>query len=237
MLDLQHGRLVSLVAAQPDLQGGPRRGEGQQQRLAQLPGPPRCRHRHLQAGQQSPGRAATVPHLELSREIVRAFNYRYGPIFPEPTAVFTDAPIVLGTDGPEDGQVGGNTIPTFAEPDEILRLVMSMVTDPLRIKHGLRSAGDLQRLPASPLLRRRLPRDPGRRANRAHRVRRHQATARRTDDRILPPHAREARRWPPMWAWWRQYSAGADKVRPILEATRREVLDAVGTGRLGARKP
>ena len=40
-----------------------------------------------------------APHLELSREIVRAFNHRYGPIFPEPNAVFTDAPVVLGTDG------------------------------------------------------------------------------------------------------------------------------------------
>jgi hypothetical protein len=30
-------------------------------------------------------------------------------------------------------------------------------------------------------------------------------------------------------------SAGADKVRPILEATRREVLEAVGTGHPGSR--
>ena len=38
-------------------------------------------------------------HLELSREIARAFNRRFGPIFPEPEAVFTDAPTVLGIDG------------------------------------------------------------------------------------------------------------------------------------------
>ena len=31
-------------------------------------------------------------HLELSREIVRAFNARYGQTFPEPQAVFTEAP-------------------------------------------------------------------------------------------------------------------------------------------------
>jgi tryptophanyl-tRNA synthetase len=30
-------------------------------------------------------------------------------------------------------------------------------------------------------------------------------------------------------------SAGADKVRPILEATREEVLEAIGTGRPGRR--
>ena len=35
-------------------------------------------------------------HLELSREIVRAFNSRYGDTFPEPQAVYTEAPIVLG---------------------------------------------------------------------------------------------------------------------------------------------
>ena len=30
---------------------------------------------------------------------MRAFNARYGPVFPEPQAVFSDAPIVKGTDG------------------------------------------------------------------------------------------------------------------------------------------
>lgn len=74
-------------------------------------------------------------HLELSREIVRAFNRRYGEIFAEPKAVYTDAPVVLGTDGKRKmGKSAGNTIPIFAEPDEIQRLVMSMVTDELRIK-------------------------------------------------------------------------------------------------------
>jgi tryptophanyl-tRNA synthetase len=74
-------------------------------------------------------------HLELSREIVRAFNNRYGPIFPEPLAVFTDAPVVLGTDGQRKmSKSAGNTIPIFAEPDEIRKVVMNMVTDPLRIK-------------------------------------------------------------------------------------------------------
>ena len=50
-------------------------------------------------------------HLELSREIVRAFNARYGDTFPEPQAVFTDAPIVLGTDGVRKmSKSVGNTI-------------------------------------------------------------------------------------------------------------------------------
>src|SRR5437773_3333387 len=72
-------------------------------------------------------------HLELSREIVRAFNARYGPTFPEPQAVFTEAPVVLGTDVVKKmSKSAGNTIPIFAEPDEIRRIVLKMVTDPQR---------------------------------------------------------------------------------------------------------
>jgi tryptophanyl-tRNA synthetase len=73
-------------------------------------------------------------HLELSREIVRAFNARYGDTFPEPQAVFTEAPIVLGTDGVKKMSKSiGNTIDIFAEPDVVRKQVMSMVTDTKRI--------------------------------------------------------------------------------------------------------
>ena len=73
-------------------------------------------------------------HLELSREIVRAFNARYGDTFPEPQAVFTEAPIVLGTDGVKKmSKSVGNTIDIFATEAEIRRQVMSMVTDTRRI--------------------------------------------------------------------------------------------------------
>jgi tryptophanyl-tRNA synthetase len=73
-------------------------------------------------------------HLELSREIVRAFNARYGDTFPEPQAVFTEAPVVLGTDGTRKmSKSVGNTIDIFAEPDVIRRQVGSMVTDTQRI--------------------------------------------------------------------------------------------------------
>lgn len=73
-------------------------------------------------------------HLELSREIVRAFNNRYGDTFPEPQAVYTEAPIVLGTDGVKKmSKSVGNTIDIFAPDDVIRRQVMSMVTDTKRI--------------------------------------------------------------------------------------------------------
>ncbi len=73
-------------------------------------------------------------HLELSREIVRAFNARYGATFPEPQAVYTEAPVVLGTDGVRKMSKSiGNTIDVFAPPEVIRKQVMSMVTDTKRI--------------------------------------------------------------------------------------------------------
>ena len=84
-------------------------------------------------------------HLELSREIVRAFNNRYGATFPEMQAVFTEAPTVIGTDGARKmSKSVGNTIDILAEPDVIRKQVMSMVTDTERIlrrnRAGPRSA-------------------------------------------------------------------------------------------------
>jgi tryptophanyl-tRNA synthetase len=73
-------------------------------------------------------------HLELSREIVRAFNHRYGATFPEPHAVFTEAPVVLGTDGVRKmSKSVGNTIDILAPPQVVTEQIMSMVTDTQRI--------------------------------------------------------------------------------------------------------
>jgi len=40
-----------------------------------------------------------VQHVELSREIARKFNARFGDTFPEPQVILSDAPRILGTDG------------------------------------------------------------------------------------------------------------------------------------------
>jgi tryptophanyl-tRNA synthetase len=73
-------------------------------------------------------------HLELAREIIRAWTARYGELFVEPEAVFTDSPLILGTDGATKmSKSVGNTIEIFAPEEEIRRQVMSMVTDTQRI--------------------------------------------------------------------------------------------------------
>jgi tryptophanyl-tRNA synthetase len=73
-------------------------------------------------------------HLELAREIVRAFNRRYGEVFPEPQAVYTESPVVLGTDGVSKmSKSVGNTIDIFAPEAVVRKQIMSMVTDTQRI--------------------------------------------------------------------------------------------------------
>ncbi|MEO6351349.1 MAG: tryptophan--tRNA ligase [Candidatus Limnocylindrales bacterium] len=74
-------------------------------------------------------------HLELAREIVRAWNRRYGEYFPEPAGLYTEAPVVLGTDGASKMSKSlGNVIEILAHPDTIRKQVLSMVTDTQRIK-------------------------------------------------------------------------------------------------------
>jgi tryptophanyl-tRNA synthetase len=71
-----------------------------------------------------------APHIELTREIARRFNSRFGQVFPEPQGLFTQTPRVLGTDGVSKmSKSRGNTIGMLDSPEEIRRTVMTMVTD------------------------------------------------------------------------------------------------------------
>jgi len=73
-------------------------------------------------------------HLELSREIVRRFNYFYGEVFPEPQPLFTATPKVPGIDGRKMSKSYGNTIALTAGADEIRAAVSEMFTDPNRVR-------------------------------------------------------------------------------------------------------
>lgn len=75
-----------------------------------------------------------IPHLELSREIVRRFNNLYRPIFPEPQAQLSKSSILPGIDGRKMSKSYGNDIPFAASPEELRKRVQLMITDPNRIK-------------------------------------------------------------------------------------------------------
>ena len=75
-------------------------------------------------------------HLELSREIVRRFNNFYGDVFPEPKPLFTATPKVPGLDARKMSKSYDNTIGLTASADEIRALVMTMFTDPNRVRRS-----------------------------------------------------------------------------------------------------
>ncbi len=74
-----------------------------------------------------------LPHLELTREIVRRFNYLYGQVFPEPKEILTETPKVPGIDGRKMSKSYGNAIFLKDTDDEIRSKVLKMFTDPKRI--------------------------------------------------------------------------------------------------------
>jgi len=76
-----------------------------------------------------------LPHLELTREVVRRFNALLGrEVLVEPQAKLTTAPRLLGLDRRKMSKSYGNQIDIADSPDTIRKKVMSMITDPLRIK-------------------------------------------------------------------------------------------------------
>jgi tryptophanyl-tRNA synthetase len=75
-----------------------------------------------------------LPHLELTRQIVRKFNNLYGDIFPEPKPLLTQMPRLLGLDGRKMSKSYGNFIALGDEPHEIQKKVQGMFTDPKRIR-------------------------------------------------------------------------------------------------------
>jgi len=74
------------------------------------------------------------PHLELTREIARRFNFLYGPVLPEPVAIHTETKVLPGIDGRKMSKSYGNLIEMSASPDTIKEKVKMMITDPQRIR-------------------------------------------------------------------------------------------------------
>ncbi len=71
-------------------------------------------------------------HVELCREVVRRFNHLYGPVFPEPKTLLTEAKRIPGTDGRKMSKSYGNAIYLKDDPDTVRRKLRPMVTDPAR---------------------------------------------------------------------------------------------------------
>jgi tryptophanyl-tRNA synthetase len=74
-------------------------------------------------------------HLEITREIARRFNELYGEVFPIPETLIGEVPTLVGIDGQAKMSKSlGNAIMLAEEPAELQRKVMSMYTDPTRLR-------------------------------------------------------------------------------------------------------
>jgi tryptophanyl-tRNA synthetase len=74
-----------------------------------------------------------VQHIELTREIARKWNARYGEYFPEPQALVGKVRRVLGLDGQAKMSKSlGNTVGLLDSPDEIWQKIRVGLTDPAR---------------------------------------------------------------------------------------------------------
>ena len=75
-----------------------------------------------------------VPHLELSREIVRRFHNFYGELFVEPQPLLTTFPRLPGLDNRKMSKSYGNTIDLSDDAETVRKKVMQMYTDPKRVR-------------------------------------------------------------------------------------------------------
>ena len=74
-----------------------------------------------------------MPHLELTREIAKRFNYFYGETFPIPEALLTETPKIPGTDNRKMSKSYNNCIYLKDSPEVIKEKTSKMFTDPKRL--------------------------------------------------------------------------------------------------------
>jgi len=74
-----------------------------------------------------------LPHLEMSRELVRRFNFYFGEhLFLEPTAYITESPKILGTDGRKMSKSYNNAVWLNDDIKDVEKKILTMITDPNR---------------------------------------------------------------------------------------------------------
>jgi tryptophanyl-tRNA synthetase len=75
-----------------------------------------------------------LPHVELTREIARRFNFLYKEIFPVPEPLLTSVPKLLGVDGRKMSKSYDNSIYISDRGKALQHKISSMFTDPQRMR-------------------------------------------------------------------------------------------------------
>ncbi len=78
-----------------------------------------------------------LPHVELTREIARRFNFMYHTeLFPIPDPLLTEVPVLPGLDGRKMSKSYGNCI-FITDPEEVIvDKISKMMTDPQRVRRN-----------------------------------------------------------------------------------------------------
>jgi tryptophanyl-tRNA synthetase len=175
-----------------------------------------------------------VAHLELSREIVRRFNRLYGDVLVEPQPLLSDTPLIPGSDGRKMSKSLDNVIGIRDDESEIRAKVRSFITDPQKVRKG--DPGRPEICPIFALHRKFSPGD----------VERVQADCRtgalgcvdcktlladHLVERFAPFRARRAGFAATPGLAADVLRAGAEKVRPVAQATLARVRDVMHLGR------
>jgi tryptophanyl-tRNA synthetase len=77
-----------------------------------------------------------APHVEVTREIAGRFNHFYGNVFPVPELVLTETPKILGIDRRKMSKSYDNAIFLAEPPEQIIKKVSRMITDPQRARRA-----------------------------------------------------------------------------------------------------
>ncbi|MFI1195012.1 tryptophan--tRNA ligase [Micromonospora sp. NPDC020750] len=86
-------------------------------------------------GNLVPGGKDQLPHVEVTRDIARRFNERFGAgeaYFPEPEILLSNAPLLLGVDGKKMGKSLNNSINLGATAEQTAKLIKGAKTDSIR---------------------------------------------------------------------------------------------------------
>ena len=75
-------------------------------------------------------------HIWLANDLAKRFNNTYRKVFIEPEALFTDIPMILGSDNRKMSKSYGNHIPLEATEKQTEKIIKKYYTDPNKVYQG-----------------------------------------------------------------------------------------------------
>ena len=75
-------------------------------------------------------------HIWLANDLAKRFNQIYGETFVEPEALFTEIPLILGSDNRKMSKSYNNHIPLEFTEEETVKRLKTFYTDPKKLRKG-----------------------------------------------------------------------------------------------------